>query len=106
MDKKFVKMNNKFFNFTLSKSWEYELKKINSNRDFSFQQTNEINDLKEKKPWKISFSYGRALQENALKTWLGKNENKENAQKIFLHRAKMNSLASAGKWNESFEKYT
>ncbi len=67
---------------------------------------NEINDLKEKKPWKISFSYGRALQENALKTWLGKNENKENAQKIFLHRAKMNSLASAGKWNESFEKYT
>ena len=64
---------------------------------------NEINNF-DNSPWKLSFSYGRALQEDALKTWAGKNENKIDAQKIFLHRAKMNSLASCGKWNEKYEK--
>jgi len=63
---------------------------------------NEINKL-EKMPWKLSFSYGRALQEHALKAWMGKDENKEAAQKFFLHRAKMNSMACLGKWNKSLE---
>ena len=63
---------------------------------------NEINKLGQLN-CKLSFSYGRALQEHALKAWLGKNENKENTQKIFMHRAKMNSMACLGKWKKSLE---
>ena len=63
---------------------------------------NEINKLNGG-PWNLSFSYGRALQEDALKTWAGKNENKNRVQDIFLHRAKMNSLACHGKWDTSLE---
>lgn len=54
-------------------------------------------------PWKMSFSYGRALQNSALKTWNGKQENVPAAQKAFLHRAKMNSLATLGEYNSSLE---
>ena len=42
--------------------------------------------------------YGRALQDSALKAWGGKPENVAEAQKIFLHRARMNSLATLGKY--------
>ncbi|MEK7509339.1 MAG: class I fructose-bisphosphate aldolase [Patescibacteria group bacterium] len=49
-------------------------------------------------PWKLTFSYGRALQDSALKTWNGKAENIAEAQKVFLHRARMNSLAALGKY--------
>ena len=63
---------------------------------------NEINKLNNAS-WNLSFSYGRALQEDALKTWAGKNENKNAVQNIFLHRAKMNSLACQGKWDTSLE---
>lgn len=54
-------------------------------------------------PWKLSFSYGRALQQAALKTWSGKEDNKEAAQKAFSHRAKMNMLAAKGEWSENLE---
>jgi len=47
-------------------------------------------------PWKLSFSYGRALQASALKLWSGKPENVKAAQDAFIHRAKMNSLATLG----------
>ena len=53
--------------------------------------------------WKLSFSYGRALQASALSAWLGKKENISAAQSAFSHRAKMNKLASLGKWSESLE---
>jgi fructose-bisphosphate aldolase class I len=49
-------------------------------------------------PWKLSFSYGRALQDAALKAWGGKQENVAAAQQVFLKRAKMNSLATLGKY--------
>jgi len=55
-------------------------------------------------PWKMSFSYGRALQNTALKTWNGKAENVPAAQKAFLHRAKMNSLATLGKYSKEMER--
>jgi len=55
-------------------------------------------------PWKMSFSYGRALQNTALKTWNGKAENIPSAQKAFLHRARMNSLATLGKYSKEMEK--
>lgn len=55
-------------------------------------------------PWKLSFSYGRALQAAALKAWAGKAENEAAAQAAFSHRAKMNSLAATGQWNTGLEK--
>ncbi|GAB4235114.1 MAG: fructose-bisphosphate aldolase class I [Methyloligellaceae bacterium] len=55
-------------------------------------------------PWKLSFSYGRALQAAALKAWGGKPENVPAAQAAFSHRARMNSLAAQGKWSPALEK--
>jgi fructose-bisphosphate aldolase class I len=55
-------------------------------------------------PWKLTFSYGRALQHAALLTWAGKPENVAAAQRAFTHRARMNSLASLGKWEGALEK--
>lgn len=54
-------------------------------------------------PWKMTFSYGRALQAAPQKAWAGKTENVEAAQKAFLHRARMNGLASKGEWNKGLE---
>ena len=53
--------------------------------------------------WKLSFSYGRALQQPALKAWMGKIENSTLAQQALSHRALMNKLASEGKWDISLE---
>ena len=56
-----------------------------------------------KSPWPLSFSYGRALQQPALKAWMGQSDNKEAAQKAFSHRALMNKLASKGEWQNELE---
>ena len=56
-----------------------------------------------KLPWPLSFSYGRALQQPALKAWMGQSDNKEAAQKAFSHRALMNKLASKGEWQNELE---
>ena len=53
--------------------------------------------------WKLSFSYGRALQQPALKAWMGQTENGSLAQEALSHRALMNKLASEGKWDQSLE---
>ena len=53
--------------------------------------------------WKLSFSYGRALQQPALKAWMGKTENTLLAQQAISHRALMNRLAAEGKWDLSLE---
>ena len=53
--------------------------------------------------WKLSFSYGRALQQAALKTWMGKDENIHSAQAAFSHRALMNKEAALGIWNKDSE---
>ena len=55
-------------------------------------------------PWKVSFSYGRALQAAPQQAWSGKATNVEAAQKAFSHRAKMNGLATLGKWTKELEK--
>ncbi len=55
-------------------------------------------------PWRLTFSYGRALQHAALHAWGGKSENVAAGQRAFTHRAKMNSLAALGKWSETLEK--
>jgi fructose-bisphosphate aldolase class I len=57
-----------------------------------------------KLPWALTFSYGRALQNPAIKAWAGKAENVAAAQKAFLHRVRMNSLAASGRWVPDLEK--
>jgi fructose-bisphosphate aldolase, class I len=54
-------------------------------------------------PWKLSFSFGRALQDSALKTWKGEQQNVVEARRAFSHRAKLNSLAQSGLYNEEME---
>ena len=51
----------------------------------------------------MSYSYGRALQQSALKFWSKDTQNIEGTQKIFNHRAKMNTLAAQGKWSKDLE---
>jgi fructose-bisphosphate aldolase class I len=55
-------------------------------------------------PWKLSFSYSRALQAAPQKAWSGRVENVGAAQSAFAHRAAMNGLASLGKWSADLEK--
>jgi fructose-bisphosphate aldolase, class I len=55
-------------------------------------------------PWKLTFSYGRALQAAALQAWKGKAENVAAAQSAFAHRARMNGLAARGEWRQDIEK--
>ena len=55
-------------------------------------------------PWKLTFSYGRALQAAPQKAWAGKTENVAAAQRAFAHRAKMNGLAAMGQWKQDLEK--
>ena len=54
-------------------------------------------------PWKLSFSFGRALQDAAMKTWNGSGANVTMAQAVLLHRARCNSLAVQGCYSASFE---
>jgi len=55
-------------------------------------------------PWKLTFSYGRALQAAPQKAWSGKSENVAAAQRAFSHRARMNGLAALGRWQADLEK--
>jgi fructose-bisphosphate aldolase class I len=61
---------------------------------------NKIGDL----PWRVTFSYGRALQAAPQKTWSGKAENVAAAQRAFNHRAMMNGLATRGQWKADLER--
>lgn len=63
---------------------------------------NAMNQM-DSKPWNLTFSYGRALQAPALKAWGGSAENVPEAQKAFLKRAKLNSLATLGQSTEEIE---
>ena len=69
------------------------------------EATENLNAINQKRglPWPLTFSYARALQDGATKTWKGDPANLMAAQKIFLHRAKMNSLASLGQYSSEFE---
>jgi fructose-bisphosphate aldolase, class I len=63
---------------------------------------NEINKLNDTS-FQMSFSYGRALQQSALKIWAKNINDKTNAQKIFNHRSKMNGLSTSAKWTLDLE---
>ena len=55
-------------------------------------------------PWRVTFSYGRALQAAPQKAWSGKSENVAAAQRAFGHRAMMNGLAAQGQWKADLER--
>jgi fructose-bisphosphate aldolase class I len=59
---------------------------------------NAINQAAGRKPWKLTFSYGRALQASVIKAWGGKDQNIEAAQKVLFVRAKANGNAAMGKY--------
>ena len=64
---------------------------------------NAINRLPGAKPWRISFSYGRALQDHALEAWHGRDENLEAGQQALFLRARCNSAASLGRYIPEME---
>ena len=64
---------------------------------------NEINKINNTN-FLMSFSYGRALQQSALKNWAKNIEDINATQKIFNHRSKMNGLSTSAKWNMDLEK--
>ncbi len=67
------------------------------------ENLNKIN-IKNKTKFIMTYSYGRALQQSALKFWSKDIKNIEGTQKIFNHRAKMCSLASKGEWSDKIDK--
>ena len=66
----------------------------------NLNEINKINDTN----FLITFSYGRGLQASALKAFGKDQNNQNNIQKAFDHRAKMNGLSSKGEWSENLEK--
>ena len=64
---------------------------------------NAINLLPIAKPWKVSFSYGRALQDPALEVWQGRDENFAAGQRALYHRARLNAAASVGTYTNEME---
>lgn len=64
---------------------------------------NAINTLDTPRPWKVSFSYGRALQDPALRAWHGKAEQFKAGQSAFHHRAKCNAAAALGRYSDAME---
>ena len=67
------------------------------------ENLNEINKINDTS-FVMSFSYGRALQQSALKNWAKNIGDIKKTQEIFNHRSKMNSLSSTSKWNKDLEK--
>ncbi|XP_060084589.1 fructose-bisphosphate aldolase-like [Ylistrum balloti] len=63
------------------------------------ENLNAINRYPGRKPWALSFSFGRALQASVLKAWQGQDSNLADAQATLLNRAKLNGLAAVGKYN-------
>lgn len=67
------------------------------------EHLNAINRAEGPKPWKLSFSYGRALQDEALTLWRGHEANLPAAQHAFLHRAECEHAAAIGKYTSAME---
>jgi fructose-bisphosphate aldolase class I len=64
---------------------------------------NAINQLEGPKPWVLGFSYGRALQDEALQAWRGKHENLAAGQRVFAHRAKCVRASAVGTYTTAME---
>ncbi len=70
------------------------------------ESTRHLNAMNEmgSHPWKLTFSFGRALQEPSMQAWDGRPENVKKGQELFLQRAKLNSLAQKGEYKSEMEK--
>jgi fructose-bisphosphate aldolase class I len=64
---------------------------------------NAMNSSRTPRPWKLSFSYGRALQDSAMQAWCGRAEQVKAGQQTFYHRAKCNGAAVLGKYTDAME---
>jgi fructose-bisphosphate aldolase class I len=62
-----------------------------------------LNRIEDPRPWKLSFSYGRALQQEALEAWHGQDDRLEAGQRAFSQRARCNSAAVSGKYTPAME---
>jgi fructose-bisphosphate aldolase class I len=67
------------------------------------EHLNAINRLPGPKPWKLSFSYGRALQDAAMEAWQGRDENLKAGQQALYHRARCNGAAARGEYTNATE---
>lgn len=65
---------------------------------------NAMNARHKNLPWPLTFSYARALQDPAMQAWKGNPANVRTAQKLLLHRARLNGAATLGNYNEQMEK--
>ena len=93
----------KYFQLRLKKISTLNLIKI-SRKIKKITRKNNVKFLINDTNFTMSFSYGRALQQSALKNW-GKNiKDTSNTQKIFNHRSKMNGLSTSAKWSMNLEK--
>ena len=68
------------------------------------EHLNAMNKLGKELPWRLTFSYGRALQQAAMQSWNGDGNNIDRAAKVILHRARMNGAAAEGKYTPEMEK--
>jgi fructose-bisphosphate aldolase class I len=68
------------------------------------EHLNAMNAMPERHPWKLSFSYGRALQDLAMRRWKGAAENASFAQQALHYRAKFNSAACRGTYTAEMER--
>jgi fructose-bisphosphate aldolase class I len=64
---------------------------------------NAINQLDRPKPWKLSFSFGRALQDEALRGWRGRPENVKASRQAFAQRAECASAAAIGRYSKNMD---
>jgi fructose-bisphosphate aldolase class I len=67
---------------------------------------NAINLVAARLPWRLTFSFSRALQEPPLRAWAGKDGQVREAQSLFSHRVRLNGLASMGRYHPDLEKVT
>jgi fructose-bisphosphate aldolase class I len=63
-----------------------------------------MNATDRRAPWVLSFSFARALQDPVMHAWKGEPRNVGQAQEIFAHRLRMNSLARDGQWSAANER--
>ena len=71
--------------------------------ELATQHLNQMNKSSETFSWNLSFSYGRALQQPALKVWQGENKNIKNSQDALFKRSNLNSSATLGKYSIDLE---
>jgi fructose-bisphosphate aldolase class I len=70
------------------------------------EHLNSMNAAPDSRPWPVSFSYGRALQDPALEAWGGRASGVQAGQQALVHRARCNSAAALGNYDESMERDT